>query len=60
MAMVKKAAALANMKLGQLDREKGEAIIQAIDEILDGKHSEQFVVDVIQGGAGTTYKIRGV
>jgi len=53
-AMVKKAAALANMKLGQLDEKKGAAIIQATDEILSGKFLDQFVVDVIQGGAGTS------
>ncbi|MGI6424299.1 MAG: aspartate ammonia-lyase [Tepidanaerobacteraceae bacterium] len=52
--MVKKAAALANMKVGQLDKEKAEAIIKAADEILEGKYIDHFVVDVIQGGAGTS------
>jgi len=54
LAMVKKAAALANMKVGQLDRKIGEAIVKAADEILEGKFLDQFVVDVIQGGAGTS------
>lgn len=52
--MVKKAAALANMKLGQLDKKKADAIIKAADEILEGQYMEQFIVDVIQGGAGTS------
>ncbi len=54
LAMVKKAAALANMKVGQLDEKKADAIIQAADEILEGKYLDQFIVDVIQGGAGTS------
>ncbi|NLW17494.1 MAG: aspartate ammonia-lyase [Firmicutes bacterium] len=54
LAMVKKAAALASMEIGQLDKEKAEAIVQAADEILEGKFVDQFVVDVIQGGAGTS------
>ncbi len=54
LAMVKKAAALANMKVGQLEKEKADAIIQATDEILEGQYLDQFIVDVIQGGAGTS------
>jgi len=54
LAMVKKAAALANMKVRQLDRKIGDAIVKAADEILEGKFMDQFVVDVIQGGAGTS------
>ena len=54
LAIVKKAAALANMKVRQLDEEKAKAIVQAADEILEGKFLDQFVVDVIQGGAGTS------
>lgn len=53
-AMTKKAAALANMELGQLDQEKAMAIVQASDEIMEGKYLDQFLVDVIQGGAGTS------
>ncbi|OQX83031.1 aspartate ammonia-lyase [candidate division KSB1 bacterium 4484_87] len=54
LAMVKKAAALANNELGLLDEEKTSAITQACDEIVDGKYHEFFVVDVLQGGAGTS------
>jgi aspartate ammonia-lyase len=54
LAMVKKAAALANRKLGHLPREKAEAIANACDEIIGGRLAEQFVVDAIQGGAGTS------
>ncbi len=57
MAMVKKAAALVNMKLGQLDQNKADAIIQAANEILEGQYMDQFVVDVIQGGAGTSFNM---
>jgi aspartate ammonia-lyase len=52
--MVKKAAAKANQKLGDLDKEVGEAIGKACDEIIAGNLHGQFVVDMIQGGAGTS------
>lgn len=54
LAQVKKAAALANFEVGVLDKEKQEAICAACDEIIDGKLHDQFVVDMIQGGAGTS------
>lgn len=54
LAMVKKGAAQANCELGILAKEKMEAICAACDEILAGKLHEQFVVDMIQGGAGTS------
>lgn len=54
LAMVKKAAAKANNKLGQLDDLKAGAICQACDEIIAGQWHEHFIVDVIQGGAGTS------
>lgn len=54
MAMVKKAAALANMETGRLDKKIGSALVQAADEILAGKMLDQFPVDPIQGGAGTS------
>jgi len=54
LAMVKKAAAQANCELGVLAKEKMEAICAACDEILAGKLHDQFVVDMIQGGAGTS------
>jgi aspartate ammonia-lyase len=53
-ACVKKAAALANAELGVLDRKIAEAIVKACDEILAGRLHDQFVVDMIQGGAGTS------
>lgn len=54
MAMVKKAAALANMEVGQLNPRLGKAIVQAADEIIRGRWHDQFIVDPIQGGAGTS------
>jgi aspartate ammonia-lyase len=54
LACVKKAAALANAELGVLDHKIADAISQACDELLAGKLHDQFVVDMIQGGAGTS------
>jgi aspartate ammonia-lyase len=55
LAMVKKAAALANNELGYLSVEKKEAIVQACDEIIvDEAFLDEFPVDLIQGGAGTS------
>lgn len=54
LAIVKKAAALANHEVGRLSKEKAEAIAKAADEIIDGKFHDQFIVDPIQGGAGTS------
>lgn len=51
---VKKAAAQANMELGVLPKDVGKAICTACDEIIAGKLLEQFPVDCIQGGAGTS------
>ena len=56
-AYVKKAAATANMKIGWLDEKTGKAITKACDEILDGKLLDQFVVDVFQAGAGTSFNM---
>ncbi|MCK9912735.1 lyase family protein, partial [Microbacteriaceae bacterium K1510] len=53
MAIVKKAAALANMETGQLNSRIGNAIVAAADELISGLLHEQFIVDPIQGGAGT-------
>jgi aspartate ammonia-lyase len=55
--LVKKAAAQANMTLGLLDRKIGQAIVTAADEILRGKLTDQFVVDVFQAGAGTSHNM---
>lgn len=54
MAIVKKAAALANMETGRLYGGLGDVIVKAADEIIDGKWHDQFIVDPIQGGAGTS------
>lgn len=54
LAMVKKACAFANHDLGLLDKERCNLIAAACDEILNGKHYEHFVVDMMQGGAGTS------
>jgi aspartate ammonia-lyase len=54
LAHVKKSAAMANMELGILPPEINKAICQTCDEIIDGKLHDQFVVDVFQGGAGTS------
>lgn len=54
LATVKKAAAQTNMELGHLSLEKGKAIEQAADEVIRGEWVEQFIVDAIQGGAGTS------
>ncbi len=54
---IKKAAALANMEAGALDKSIGKAIVQAADEVLDGKMLDQFMVDVHQAGAGTSHNM---
>ncbi len=54
LAMVKKAAAIANLELGHLSRVKAKAIVSACNEVIDGKLHDQFPVDLIQGGAGTS------
>lgn len=51
---IKQAAAMANSDLGLLDPEVAEAIISAAEEVRQGMWTSQFVVDVIQGGAGTS------
>jgi aspartate ammonia-lyase len=54
LAMVKMAAAKANYDLGLLSKEVTDAIVQACHEIITGKYHGHFVVDMIQGGAGTS------
>jgi aspartate ammonia-lyase len=54
LAMVKKAATRANADLGALDRKRAAAIIWACNALIGGQHHSEFVVDVIQGGAGTS------
>src|SRR6266496_3501521 len=55
MAMIKRAAAEVNRELGLLDHERADAIIQAAQEVIAGKWNDQFVVDPIQAGAGTSH-----
>jgi aspartate ammonia-lyase len=52
--IVKAAAAKANMKTGRMPAKIGNAIVQAAEEIIAGKLHDQFIVDCIQGGAGTS------
>ncbi len=54
LGFVKKTAAMVNADLGALDRPRAGAIILACEELIAGRYHEQFVVDVIQGGAGTS------
>ncbi|HWL54529.1 MAG TPA: class II fumarate hydratase [Chthoniobacteraceae bacterium] len=54
LALVKWAAAQANFELGLLDQERADLIVQATEEIIDGKLDEQFVVDIFQTGSGTS------
>lgn len=54
LAYIKKAAAITNCEAGLLDKKRAQAIVQACDEILKGKLHEYFIVDPIQGGAGTS------
>ncbi len=54
LATIKKACAISNKKAQVLPEEIAEAIIRACDEIIDGKLYDQFIVDPVQGGAGTS------
>ena len=54
LAQVKKAAAITNNNAGLLPKDKMDAIIKACDEVIAGKWAEEFIVDAIQGGAGTS------
>ena len=54
LAYIKQAAAIANFKLGHLDKTKANAIDHACQEIIDGKHYEHFPVDIFQTGSGTS------
>ena len=56
-AMLKKAAAIANMATGGLNKNIGKAIVRAADEIIQGRLHKEFVVDVYQAGAGTSHNM---
>jgi len=53
--LIKKATAIANGQLGCIPQDISHAIIQAADEVLNGKFRDQFVVDIYQAGAGTSH-----
>ena len=57
MAMIKRAAAEVNQELGLLDSKRAQAIIQAAQEVAEGKWNDQFVVDPFQAGAGTSHNM---
>ena len=57
LATIKKAAALANMELKQLDEKIGNAILRAADETIGGKFESHFILDVYQAGAGTPFNM---
>jgi aspartate ammonia-lyase len=52
-ALIKKCAALANTEFGLLGKEEGDAIVQASQEVMDGKFDGEFILDIFQAGAGT-------
>ncbi len=52
---VKKAEAIANAEVGRLDAKRKDAIVAACDEVLGGRHAEQFVLDVFHSGAGVSF-----
>ncbi len=54
---IKRAAALTHRETGRLDSRRADAIVEAADEVLEGKHRDQFVVDVYQAGAGTSHNM---
>ena len=55
--LIKKAAALTHKETGRLDTKLADTIVKAADEVLEGKHPDQFVVDVFQAGAGTSHNM---
>jgi aspartate ammonia-lyase len=54
---IKRAAALTHKETGRLEPKLADAIVKAADEVLAGKHRDQFVVDVYQAGAGTSHNM---
>src|ERR687895_75173 len=54
---IKKAAALTHKETGRLDPQLADAIVRAADEVLAGKHLDEFVVDPFQAGAGTSHNM---
>jgi fumarate hydratase class II len=54
LGLIKLAAARTNTELGLLDKAIGIAIVKAAQEVIDGKHDSQFVIDIFQTGSGTS------
>jgi aspartate ammonia-lyase len=54
---IKRSAALTHKETGRLEARLADAIVQAADEILGGRHRDQFIVDVYQAGAGTSHNM---
>lgn len=57
MAVIKRAAAEVHLDLGLLPEDMAKAIMQAADEVIQGRHNDQFVVDPFQAGAGTSHNM---
>ncbi|MGI0009027.1 MAG: aspartate ammonia-lyase [Nitrosopumilaceae archaeon] len=55
--MIKRSAAIANMRTASLDKKRGNAIVKACDEVLAGKYLDQFVIEAINSGAGTAFNM---
>jgi aspartate ammonia-lyase len=55
--MIKRSAAIANMRTKSIDVKRGNAIVRACDKILSGKYTDQFVLDMINSGAGTAFNM---
>ncbi|MGH9999579.1 MAG: aspartate ammonia-lyase [Nitrosopumilaceae archaeon] len=55
--MIKRSAAIANMRTASLDKKRGNAIVKACDHVLAGKYLDQFVIEAINSGAGTAFNM---
>ena len=55
--MIKRSAAITNVKAKKLDNKQGNAVVKACDKILAGRYQDQFVVDMINSGAGTAFNM---
>lgn len=55
--MIKRSAAIANMRTASLDKKRGNAIVKACDQVLAGKYLDQFVIEAINSGAGTAFNM---
>jgi len=55
--MIKRSAAIANMKTNAINKKQGTVIVNVCDKILAGKYQDQFVVDMINSGAGTAFNM---